>query len=167
MSVKHEVRQLVEELYAGLDRLPYHAFLGIGPEVEGESLRAAFYQRARLLHPDRFFSHPDRNLRAKVHAVYKRITEGYRVLIDPELRRSYEERRAQGPEVVRLDQRDRPAPPKRPEDAIAHPGAKKYFLLALEAERRGDTRSAKLNLSLALQLDPQSTVLKEKLEKCK
>ncbi|MBI4510367.1 MAG: J domain-containing protein [Deltaproteobacteria bacterium] len=158
-----ELRPVVDSLYAGLDSLPYHDFLGVGPEADGDELRQAFHLYAQVLHPDRYYFLEDEELKAKIYAVYKRITEAYRVLGDPESRRRYEEQRARG--AVRLDPTDHARSPRRPEDTITVPAAKKYYSLGVDAERRGDARTAKLNFQLALQLEPASEVLKEKMEK--
>jgi curved DNA-binding protein CbpA len=161
--VNQDELDLLEALHGALESQPYHVFLGVDPECAGDELRSAFHQRAALFHPDRFHAVKDKELRAQVYAVYKRITEAYRVLGDPESRKMYEQQRAQG--AIRLD-RDRPAPPKRVEDALS-PQAKKYWTMALDSERRGDLKGAKLNLQMALQLEPGSALLKEKLEKLK
>jgi curved DNA-binding protein CbpA len=160
-----EIRLVIEELHAGLDTLPYHVFLGVAEDARGDELRDAYHRRAQTFHPDRFYSLGDPALRSKVYAVFKRITEAYRVLGNPESRRAYLEQRGQG--AVRLDPLStsrRPAVRARPEDAIAHPGARKYYLLALAAERDGDVASARVNLRLALQLAPGDEVIRSKLE---
>jgi DnaJ-class molecular chaperone len=163
-----DVRSIVAALHAGLETQPYHVFLGVEESAAGDELRLAFHARAQLLHPDRFYDLEDTELKGRIYAVYKRITEAYRVLGDPEQRRRYESQRGKATNVVRLEAGDRgQAGPKRPEDAITNPKAKKYFQLALDAERRGDVKGAKLNLQLALQMDPANPVLKERLEKLK
>jgi DnaJ-class molecular chaperone len=160
------VRLVVDELYAGLDSAPYHVFLGVLEQAAGDELRTAFHARAQLLHPDQFFELEDAELKARIYAVYKRVTEAYRVLGDPEQRKLYEAQRQTG--AVRLDKTTRQvATIRRPEDAITSPQARKYFLLAVETERRGDRKGARLNLQLALQMEPANPVLKEWLEKLK
>jgi curved DNA-binding protein CbpA len=160
------VRLVVEELHQGLDTLPYHVFLGVLEHTQGDDLRTAFHARAQLLHPDQFYELDDAELRGKIYAVYKRVTEAYRVLSDPAERKQYESQRQAG--GVRLDRTSRTVPTlRRPEDAVTHPQARKYFLLAVEQERRGDRKGARLNLQLALQMDPANPVLKERLEKLK
>jgi DnaJ-class molecular chaperone len=160
------VRLIADELFAGLDTLPYHVFLGVRESAAGDELRTAFHSRAQLLHPDQFFELEDAELKARIYAVYKRVTEAYRVLGDPEQRKLYEAQRTTG--GVRLDKTSRNVPTvRRAEDAIASPQAKKYFLLAADAERRGDRKGARLNLQLALQMEPDNPVLKERLEKLK
>jgi curved DNA-binding protein CbpA len=161
-----EVRLIADELYAGLDSMPYHVFLGVSEDARGDELRAAFHARAQLLHPDQYYQLDDNELKKRIYKVYMRITEAYRVLSDPHDRKYYEEQRRFG--AIRIDQTTRPVSlVKRPEDAILNPQAKKYFLLAVEAERRGDHKGARLNLQLASQMDPTNTVIKERLEKLK
>jgi DnaJ-class molecular chaperone len=158
-----EIRLIVEELHAGLDKLPYHVFLGVPEGTEGDGVRAAFHTRARVFHPDLFVGLGDDDLRARVYDVYKRMTEAYRVLGDPQLRKQYDEQRRAGRNRLEQAPAARPAP-KRPEDAIANAAARKYYLLALEGERRGDTQAMKMNLKLALQMEPDNEVIKAKLE---
>jgi len=165
MNELDELRLIIEELHAGLDKLPYHVFLGAPESASGDELRAAFHVRAQQLHPDRFWDVGDEELRKKVYAVYKRITEAYRVLGHPDARKRYDDQRAQG--KMRLLNTERTNPFVRLEDAIADPTAKKYFGLALAAERGGDARAAKLNLHLALQIEPDNFILKAKMEKYK
>ena len=161
------VRLIADELYAGLDTLPYHVVLGVLEHVKGDELRTAFHARAQLLHPDQFYELEDQELKARIYKVYMRITEAYRVLSDPQERAQYEaQRAAEG--AIRIDKTTRPVQTvKRPEDAILNPQAKKYFMLAAEAERRGDRKGARLNLQLATQMDPTNPVIKERLEKLK
>lgn len=158
-----QFRRAIDKLYAGLAHLPYHVFLGVSEAAQGDVLRTAFHVCAERYHPDRFYALEDEELKTKIYAVYKRITEAYRVLGDPDARQKYEEQRQRG--GVRLDQSSRQsAGPKRPEDQITNPTAKKYYVMAMDAERRGDLRSAKLNVQLALQLEPTCAMLKQKWE---
>src|SRR5262245_32426292 len=120
-----ELRLVVEELWNGLDRYPYHVFLGVDASAHGDELVEAFHRRAALLHPDRFYGLTDDALRDKIYAVYKRITEAYRVLSDPEARRRWDEQRLAG--ATRLTSSGR-WKPLRPEDALSEP-ARKYYQL--------------------------------------
>ena len=154
-----ELRLVVDELYAGLDAYPYHVFLGVDPGLRGDALRQAFHRRAAQLHPDRYYALDDHELKRKIYAVYKRVTEAYRVLSDPEARRRWEEQHAQGATRLRATGRFKIW---RPEDGLSDP-AKKYYALAMEAARRGDLKNVRFNLGLALQFDPDRTYLREKL----
>jgi curved DNA-binding protein CbpA len=160
MDELDEVRLIIEELHAGLDTLPYHVFLGVPPDAAGDTLRDAFHARAQTFHPDRFHGMEDDELRDRIYAVFKRITEAYRVLGNDQTRAEYESQRKAG--AARLDPTRRPAAQKSPEDSVTEPRARKYYQMALAAEKAGDMKSARLNISLALQLQPESDVLKDK-----
>ena len=54
--------------------------------------------------------------------------------------------------------------PKRVEQAIQNPQAKKFFTLALAAERRGDIKTAQLNYKFALDLEPDHPTILERKE---
>jgi curved DNA-binding protein CbpA len=158
-----ELRLVVDELYDGLATYPYHVFLGVDPDLRGDALRTAFHRRAAQFHPDQYYSLPDAALREKIYAVYKRITEAYRVLSDPETRRRWEQQRARG--ALRLESTGR-FRSWRPEEGLSEP-ARKYYILAADAERRGDVKNARFNLQLAIQFDPDNSFLQDKLEKLK
>lgn len=158
-----ELRLVVEELWKGLETYQYHVFLGVDADLRGDALQTAFHRRAQQFHPDQYYSLADEALKKKIYAVYKRITEAYRVLSDPDTRRRWDEQRAKG--ALRLTNTGR-FRSWRPEEGLSEP-ARKYYALAVDAERRGDLKNFRFNLQLALQFDPESAFLKEKLEKAR
>jgi curved DNA-binding protein CbpA len=152
----------IEQIFADLDRYSYYELLNLTPEAAPDDIRAAFHRMALSVHPDRFHNHPDLDLRGKVYTIYKRMTEGYRVLMDSSSRREYDQNLGDG--QVRLQQVERKRTgPKRTEDTIDHPQAKKFFQLALAAERKGDLKSAKLNCKFALDLAGEHPTIQAKL----
>ena len=165
MTPLDELRFVVETLHEGLDKSPYHEILGVGLDASGDQLRTAFHERARAFHPDQFFGVADPGFKSKVYAVYKRMTEAYRIMSDPDLRKRYEEQRKKG--AVRYDATQEVAAPKRPqgEPEFTVAGAKKYYQLAKDAERRGDKNGVRMNLKFAAQMEPGNEVLKALLDK--
>jgi curved DNA-binding protein CbpA len=154
-----EVCQLVEQLFANLDTLPYHTILGVPRNAHPDQIRGAFYLRAELLHPDRFYNLEDGKLKDKVYEVYKRVAEAYRVLENPETRQLYEEglKRKQ----FRLVLKDREGLVKAPDEGITNLQAKRFFRLGLDCLRGGDLKSAKLNFGLAASMEPKNAVIEE------
>jgi curved DNA-binding protein CbpA len=141
----------IEQIFADLDQYSYYELLNLSPDASPDDIRAAFHRMALSVHPDRFHTSPDADLRQKVYAIYKRMTEGYRVLMDTPTRREYDQGLAGG--KLRLAQQtERKRGPKRTEDTIENPQARKFFQLAQAAERRGDVKTAKLNYTLAMNL---------------
>jgi len=67
---------------------PYYEVLGIHPESDFQTLRKAYYHRAKTCHPDH---HP--NQPRKVEE-FKRLVEAFNVLSDPLARAAYDQQRA-------------------------------------------------------------------------
>jgi curved DNA-binding protein CbpA len=161
-EVPERVRVLVEEMYEGLDVLPYYILLGVARDSNCDQIRDAFYHRAEVLHPDRFFNLADEALRTKIYEVYKRIAEAYRVLENPEARKEYDEGLAQG--RVRYVKEEREGLNlKQPDEGIENLQAKRFFRLGLDALNAGDLKGARLNFGFALSMEPQSAVVKEQI----
>ena len=157
-----KIQALVARLYAGLDTLSYYDFLGVPRDASAVDIQQAFYERAEILHPDRFFAAKDSGLKAQVYEVYKRIAEGYRVLGDPATRKEYDAGLAQG--KVRLVRQEREGPSiKQPDEGITNPQAKRFFRLGLEALRTGDLKGAHMNFSFALSMEPNNELIRARV----
>ena len=72
-----------------LDTLDYFELLGVPTTASAGEVKRAFYAESRAYHPDRFFHLADEGFKARVHEVYKRVTEAYYVLRDDVRRRKY------------------------------------------------------------------------------
>jgi curved DNA-binding protein CbpA len=81
----------IEQIYADLDRYSYYELLNLTPDATPDQIRAAFHRMALSVHPDRYQQSVDQELRHKIYTIYKRMTEGYRVLMEPRDRRAYDE----------------------------------------------------------------------------
>jgi DnaJ-class molecular chaperone len=159
-----EFQARIEQIYADLERYSYYELLNLPQSADPDEIRAAFHRMALSLHPDRHHTQPDPDLRTKVYAIYKRVTEGYKVLSESTARKEYDAGLAAGQtRLVRIE-RQRTGP-MREEDTIDHPQAKKFFQLALAAERRGDAKTAKLNYTFALNLIGDHPVVKDRLSR--
>ena len=154
----------IEQIYGDLDQYSYYELLNLTPQASPDQIRSAFHRMALSIHPDRHQQHEDQILRKKIYTIYKRMTEGYRVLMEPKDRRAYDADLQQGQmRLVRTQRKG--AVLKRQEDAIDHPKAKQFFTLGLDAERRGDLKGAKLNYKFALDLAPDHPVIKAAMDK--
>lgn len=154
-----------------LDQLDYYDLLQIAPAANADEVRRAFHAFALRYHPDRFSGAPPEK-QARAAQIYRRGAEAYRVLCAPDQRRAYDEQRARG--KVRFDPDEVPpkAPPKTagasegPSSvsvSIKSPRARPFAQKADEAAKRGDWKTAKLNLKLALQHEPANPLLELRL----
>lgn len=162
-----ELRLLVAELVRDLDHGSYYAFLGVLPDAIRDEIRDAFHERARLLHPDRYWASEDHDLRAQVYAVYKRITEAYRVLSDAERRRQYDAGLGQGQARWAAQTERQAVGPRSKDHALKNPKAKQLYRAADEARKKGDWKAVRTNLQLALAIEPDSDMVKRELEEAR
>lgn len=152
-------------LASSLDTVSYYAVLAIAPDAAPDAIEAAFYQRARTLHPDRHAREKAPERRKALSLLYSRIGEAYRVLKDPVRRKAYDEALEGG--QMRLSD----AGPSRQETvrpkaaAPKSEAARRFFDLGVDQLRAGDERGARMQFQLALQLEPDSPAIKEALAK--
>jgi molecular chaperone DnaJ len=74
----------------GNDPKGYYARLNVAPSANAETIKAAYRQLAKKLHPD-----VNRDVSAK--AQFQAISEAYNVLSDPQLRSNYDALRYTNP----------------------------------------------------------------------
>jgi curved DNA-binding protein CbpA len=152
-----------------LDDVDYYGLLGVQPDASADAIKVGFRAFARRFHPDRFAGQPDHV--AEATTVYRRATEAYRVLTNPEQRRYYDEQRAQGRTRLDLDAIRRSVRPSaRPSGAPAaavnehfSARARPFVAQAEQALRAKNYKQARLNLQIAVQHDPNNENLKQKL----
>lgn len=148
-----------------LETVDYYRLLGVSPTASPDEIRRAFHAFAAMHHPDRHAAaHPE--IRAAAAAWFRRGTEAYRVLMNPDERRLYDMGLAEG--RVRFDPT---LPPPRPSMPAAdaplqtqQPRAIPFLKKAVEALAAGNVSVAKMNLQFVLQFDPSNAVVKAKLE---
>jgi curved DNA-binding protein CbpA len=150
-----------------LDDVDYYGLLGVPPDASIDAIKVGFRAFARRFHPDRFAGQPDHV--AEATSVYRRATEAYRVLTNPEQRRHYDEQRAQGrtrldPDAIRRSVRPSVRPSGVPGAGETYSArARPFVAQAEQALRAKNYKQAKLNLQIALQHDAQNELLRQKL----
>jgi len=138
-------------LFSGLDTLSYYDFLGVAEGGDYVSIRDAYYRRAQRFHPDRFLTAKDEELRYAAYSVYKRVTEAYHVLIDPQLRSAYDRVRTQGQHRLSDIARSRRLSPE--ERQLTNPFARLYMRAATAKLQAGQTTAAWIDAKLGLSLE--------------
>lgn len=161
----------IRQWLAALDSISYYEIFRVEPKATPDDLRGAFHTFAESFHPDvHQWRHPSEQ--AAIGYIFKRGTEAYRVLSDPQLRVRYDEALANGilrPEslVVDLDgPRSQqggggsmvPAP-ARLLDKVRAPGARPFVLRAEELAKKGDPKQAKIQLVMAMHMDAKNAAL--------
>lgn len=141
----------------------YYALLGVANDASADAIRRAFHIFALRFHPDRFVDADDAD-RERAAEVYRRGAEGYRVLMDAQLRKRYDDGLADG--QLRLKPEDQERFSKTPTTgrlAVTSPRARPFVAKAQKAWNDGDYKTARLNLKMALAHEPDNILLKARL----
>jgi curved DNA-binding protein CbpA len=149
-----------------LDQLDYYTLLGVHPDATADQIRAAFHEFALRYHPDRHVGTSEPRL-ARAAQIYRRGAEAYRVLLNPEARREYDQGLKQGRLRHDSEVQGSGASPRRTSGHVLHVGnarARPFAQKAQQALRQQDWQTAALNLRLALQHDPGNTLLENRLQ---
>ncbi len=144
------------------ERLTYYDLLGVRPKAALKEIQGAYRECTRRFHPDRFFKSEDPNARKMANEIYKRMVKAYTTLKDPSTRQEYDARLRKGEQAQEAPEAD-PAMQEPPIPPKTQKG-KKFFEQALLALRQGNVEHAKLNLKLGLQVEPDATAIRQKLE---
>jgi curved DNA-binding protein CbpA len=138
-SDNHQVEVAILAWLEVLDDLTYYELLSIDEGASSAELQAAFHRFAQSFHPDRHRQRSE-ELRAAVTKIFRKATEGYRVL------GSQRERSRYDLDLARTRARLSGAPPsERPqslEDLCSTPGGRLHGRQAERALSEGDLEKA-------------------------
>lgn len=161
----------LERIHMTLAQSDYFEVLNLERTATPAEIKKAFYHWSRTFHPDRFYQLPDGELKQKVTAVYKRVTEAYYFLKDDRKRAKYLQDVSGPDRAAKLrfsedaESETKAAVKKEQEEQIgAHPKGREFFkkgLLEFEGKRWAN---AERNFKMALTYEPQNARYKEKLE---
>lgn len=133
-----------------LDRVDYYSLLGASRDANAGHIRDAFHRFALRYHPDQHVDAPAEA--ARVLRIFKRGSEGYRVLLDPVLRARYDAALTRGEVRLTPDaERTAVVQESRVVAAVEVPlpaDVAPLFERAADAFKRGDIKNAKAFLLL-------------------
>lgn len=155
-----------EILYADahLDRWTHWQVLGVAWNAPAADVNAAYLEKAKLFHPDRYGGARLGRHRARLERVFRRLTEARAVLVDDARREAYARETAPPEEFARLELRrleeDRRAAERRARLARTNPLVARASRVAELLKRgkaalaAGQHSQAATDLQLVLELDP-------------
>jgi hypothetical protein len=155
-------RARVDGMHRELERTNYYRLLEVPETASTSAIKQAFFDRSIEFHPDRFMRLPDEELRARIYDIFKRMSEAFKVLINPEARSHYDSNLAR--EVRYIEREHRPLAVEDPTEDARTPAGKKFLHHAVLAEVEGKLKSARMYLSMALQCEPDNEELHARLE---
>ena len=163
--IDEQLKREINTLAKVIDELDYYQILKIDQMAFEEDIKRAYFEESRVYHPDKFFGEPP-EIQEKVNKIFKRICEAYKVLSNPEKRALYT-KLINGPErkkYLRFDLRLLRSEAQEKEDEGSTPLARKYYKMAKTALQNKDYKGAKINLQLALKLEPNNQTFQKRLK---
>lgn len=169
----------VQQVHGMLEQLDHYQLLGVEPEASPEQIRAAYFDLSLEFHPDRFFLLRSGEVKEKIYAVFRRVTEAYGVLADPLQRAEYDQRMGfrKKRAVLELVAPPIPQPPAIADPALTGPSkeldldipteskeARRFVNLAESAVRTEELDDARLFLTLALAYEPDSAAIRRAMD---
>jgi curved DNA-binding protein CbpA len=160
----------IRQWLAALDAISYYDLFRVQKNATADDVRVAFHSFAETFHPDVHGWRPPSEL-AAIGYIFKRGTEAYRVLSDPQLRARYDEALANGilrPEQLIVDLESpksttagslAPPGPARLIDKVRTPGARPFVIRSEELMKKGDPKQAKIQLVMAMHMDAKNPAL--------
>ena len=174
-----DIRALITEKALCAKNDDYFGLLGLTPEATKPEVQKAYFDLAKVLHPDRMKKHDLGDLDADAARVFKVLSDAYGTLMDPAKRQAYVDKRGLGglddgprttQELIRAktDPADPDVTAKEAAKIFYHKGAmllkkggfeeaQKYFQRALDS----DTENPRYQLQLGWSIF-QNTALPER-----
>ena len=93
MAGTDDVRELLVQKVKLVDGNDYYALLGVGTASTKADVQKAYFELAKVLHPDKLAKHGIEDMKDEASRVFKVLSDAYNTLIDPKKRGEYEARR--------------------------------------------------------------------------
>lgn len=155
-----ELAQRIDRLFNSYEKLDYYDLLEVGKQASRSEIQQQFHQLSLLLHPDRHARLRETQPSAfdRVSAVFKRISEGYRVLIDDSARRAYNLGLRKG--MLRANEGAEGEVQHRELAACGSDAARHHVLESLECRSLGDLDGALAAMGQAVAVEPGNELLR-------
>jgi tetratricopeptide (TPR) repeat protein len=95
VEIDADKKRRILDLFYRLDDLTYYEVLDVDPQADKKRIKSAYYAMAPEFHPDRFFRKALGSYKAKIEAVFNRVTIAHDVLTAKDRRAEYDEYLAQ------------------------------------------------------------------------
>lgn len=91
VEIDPERRRRILDLFYRLDDLTYYELIGVGEHDEKKQIKSAYYALAPEFHPDKYFRKRLGSYKAKIEAIFARLTIAHDVLTAKARRAEYDE----------------------------------------------------------------------------
>jgi len=114
VDIEVEKRRYIADAYARMAQLTHYELIGVPRSADKKEIKRAYFQLAAIVHPDRYFGKKLGSYKAKMEALFARLSVAFETLTDRDKRAHYDARLGAAPTAAQ--QQERPAAPKAPVD---------------------------------------------------
>ncbi len=154
----------LKSFLALIPTLNFYQRLKVSSAATREEIQRAFHREALHFHPDRYQGQLKKDLVEDARKIYVKIVEAYRVLSNREQRANYDSHLADGGVASSASETNSFTSSMVKKPTLTGPGAR-FYKLAVAALQSGNHASAKMNIQLALNMEPTNADYKKLLEK--
>jgi len=162
----------IETLHDVLEEVSFYSLLQLRRDADVSEIERAFARESRRFHPDRFFGVRDPVFLRKLTAIYRKTSEAYSVLCNPDLRQRYDKKigyedESDSEQAASAASSETAAAGSRRAEVCTTRKGQRYYDLAKTAQKNGDANSMAMNLHFALSFEPDNETLKQLLNEAK
>jgi tetratricopeptide (TPR) repeat protein len=147
-SASSVTKEMIQHAYASMELQDHYEMLGVGRSATPVEIKKAYFNYAKLYHPDRHFDPEMNDMKEKLEALFARIHEAYETLSSKTVRDKYNLDLASG---VR---KHAPAAQARQEKPDNRDAAEAQYQEGLKQFNRGNFWGADEAFQWAIRLDP-------------
>jgi curved DNA-binding protein CbpA len=90
VEIDEERRRYIADAHARLPTMTYYEALGVAAGADKKTIKRAYFELVRTMHPDRYFGKNIGEYRGMLESIFTRITEAYEALTDRDRRAAYD-----------------------------------------------------------------------------
>jgi curved DNA-binding protein CbpA len=145
LDLDEERRAFIDAFFARRAGISHYEVLGVAAAADKKELKRAYFRLVGLVHPDRYFGKNVGSYKAKIEAIFARVSDAYETLSDPARRKEYDDAH---PDLAPAAPKAKtPAPPPPPDPVAA--ARKREAMAALKARFLEGTRKAQTHAEAA------------------
>jgi curved DNA-binding protein CbpA len=90
VDIPLDLRRYIADACERLDAFDHYELLGVARDADRKTIKRAYFRLAGQLHPDRYFGKKLGSYKARLHALFGKVTLAYETLAAPDRRAAYD-----------------------------------------------------------------------------
>lgn len=177
VDLDEDTRKKILFLYARMNEMTHYNVLRIDRRADSKQIKKAYFGVSKEFHPDTFFRKNIGSYKAKIEAIFKRISTSYDVLSNEQKRKAYDATLPYEPTPEEIEEQKRKRDRKKRDERLKEERrrrllkrmpigrrkakARQHLEEARKHKQDGDLLQAANSVKVGLALDPENEELKQ------